>query len=170
MRVFDLGCDQGHLFEGWFRSNEDYVKQQTDGQLACPVCGSARIDKRLSAPRINLGAGVPPEASRLPPAGSHAVTDASSGTAPQATGAHRTPSPDPQALQAMWLRMARLVLANTEDVGREFVSEVRRIRDEEAPERPIRGLASAQETRELLDEGIEVMALPLPVDLLGPLQ
>jgi len=170
MRVFDLECDQGHLFEGWFRSSEDYVKQQTEWQLACPVCGSVHIEKRLSAPRINLGAGVPPEASRQPHAGSDPATGASLGTAAQAPGTNLTQSPDPQALQALWLRMARLVLANTEDVGREFVSEVRRIRDEEAPERPIRGLASAQETRELLDEGIEVLALPLPVDLLGPLQ
>ena len=170
MRVFDLRCDQGHLFEGWFRSSEDYVKQQTEGHVGCPVCGSVRIEKRLSAPRINLGAGPDPDATRQAPASSNASSDPSTGSAPQSTGSNLTQSPDPQALQALWLRMARMVLANTEDVGREFVSEVRRIRDEEAPERPIRGVASAQETRELLDEGIEVLALPLHVDLLGPLQ
>ena len=162
MRVFDLGCDQGHLFEGWFRSNDDYDDQRDSGQLVCPVCGSSRIDKRLSAPRINLGVG---QDSARP----------SSVTVSQSTepGHVEAPDPktlDPQALQALWLRMARLVVANTEDVGRAFVSEVRRIRDEEAPDRPIRGLASAEETRELLDEGIEVMSLPLPLDLLGPLQ
>ena len=170
MRVFDLQCDQGHLFEGWFRSSEDYAKQQTEGHLACPVCGGVRIEKRLSAPRINLGAGLDPEAARQAPNGSNASPDPSPSSAPQSSGSNLTQSPDPKALQALWLRMARMVLANTEDVGREFVSEVRRIRDEEAPERPIRGVASAQETRELLDEGIEVLALPLPVDLLGPLQ
>ena len=162
MRVFDLGCDQGHLFEGWFRSNDDYGNQRECGQLVCPICGSSRIDKRLSAPRINLGASQGPETSS-------AVTVSQS-----AEPAHpQIPDPktlDPQALQALWLRMARLVVANTEDVGRAFVSEVRRIRDEEAPERPIRGIATAEETRELLDEGIEVLPLTLPLDLLGPLQ
>ena len=162
MRVFDLGCDQGHLFEGWFRSNDDYGNQRECGQLVCPICGSSRIDKRLSAPRINLGASQGSETSS-------AVTVSQS-----AEPAHaQIPDPktlDPQALQALWLRMARLVVANTEDVGRAFVSEVRRIRDEEAPERPIRGTATAEETRELLDEGIEVLSLPLPLDLLGPLQ
>ncbi len=162
MRVFDLGCDQGHLFEGWFRSTDDYGSQQESGQLVCPICSSSRIEKRLSAPRINLGAGQGSEAPSP-------VTVSQS-----AEPAHvQMPDPktlDPQALQALWLRMARLVVANTEDVGRAFVSEVRRIRDEEAPERPIRGIASAEETRELLDEGIEVLSLPLPLDLLGPLQ
>jgi len=162
VRVFDLGCDQGHLFEGWFRSIEDYGTQRECGQLVCPICGSSSIDKRLSAPRINLGASQDPQATT-------AVTVS------QLTEPGRVPEPgpkalDPQALQALWLRMARFVVANTEDVGRAFVSEVRRIRDEEAPERPIRGLASPEETRELLDEGIEVLALPLPLDLLGPLQ
>ena len=162
MRVFDLGCDQGHLFEGWFRSNDDYDSQRDCGQLVCPICGSSRIEKRLSAPRINLGAG-------QDPAGSSAATGSQSVelTPVQAPDQKAL---DPQALQALWLRMARLVVANTEDVGRAFVSEVRRIRDEEAPERPIRGLASPEETRELLDEGIEVLSLPLPLDLLGPLQ
>lgn len=162
MRVFDLGCDQGHLFEGWFRSNTDYDSQRECGQLMCPICGSSRIDKRLSAPRINLGVGQDSERSA-------AVT------VPQSPepGQPQSSDPkalDPQALQALWLRMARMVVANTEDVGRAFVSEVRKIRDEEAPERPIRGLASPEETRALLDEGIEVMSLPLPLDLLGPLQ
>ena len=162
MRVFDLGCDQGHLFEGWFRSNDDYGNQRESGQLVCPICGSSRIDKRLSAPRINLGATQDSETSS-------AVTVSQSAEPDHA----QLPDPktlDPQALQALWLRMARLVLANTEDVGRAFVSEVRRIRDEEAPERPIRGIATAEETRELLDEGVEVLSLPLPLDLLGPLQ
>lgn len=162
MRVFDLGCDQGHLFEGWFRSNEDYGTQRDCGQLVCPICGSFNIDKRLSAPRINLGAGQDPQASS-------AVT-VSQSTEPGQVQVHDPKALDPHALQALWLRMARLVVANTEDVGRAFASEVRRIRDEEAPERPIRGLASPEETRELLDEGIEVLALPLPLDLLGPLQ
>jgi hypothetical protein len=162
VRVFNLGCDQGHLFEGWFRSNEDYGTQRDCGQLVCPICGSFSIDKRLSAPRINLGAGHDPQASS-------AVT-VSQSTEPGRVPALDPKALDPQALQALWLRMARLVVANTEDVGRAFVSEVRRIRDEEAPERPIRGLASPEETRELLDEGIEIMALPLPLDLLGPLQ
>lgn len=162
MRVFDLGCDQGHLFEGWFRSNDDYGNQRESGQLVCPICGSSRIDKRLSAPRINLGAGQ--ESTGSPTA------TVSQAAEPAQVPAIDPKTLDPQALQALWLRMARMVVANTEDVGRAFVSEVRRIRDEEAPERPIRGLASPEETRELLEEGIEVMSLPLPLDLLGPLQ
>jgi hypothetical protein len=175
MRVFDLGCEQGHRFEGWFRSAEDYQKQQSDGQLVCPLCGSSRIEKHLSAPRLNLG----PFAANEAPAGGN---DLQSGGTPARTEPAARPeraraladdarqSFDPQAMQALWLQMVRHVIATTEDVGREFASEARRIRDEEAPQRPIRGVASAEETRELKDEGIEVFALPIPKDLLGPLQ
>jgi hypothetical protein len=55
LKVFDLQCEHGHLFEGWFGSHEDYDSQQSRGMLTCPMCQSATIEKRLSAPRLNVG-------------------------------------------------------------------------------------------------------------------
>ncbi len=70
----------------------------------------------------------------------------------------------------MMLKLAREILANTEDVGARFAEEARRIHYKEAPERGIRGQASAEEARALADEGIEVMAVPMPAMLKEPLQ
>ena len=64
----------------------------------------------------------------------------------------------------------RHVVANTEDVGERFSEEARRIHYGESDARAIRGVASRDQTRELLEEGIEVMSLPIPQGLDGPVQ
>ena len=73
-------------------------------------------------------------------------------------------------LQKAWLQVVRQVMANTEDVGERFADEARRIHYGETEERGIRGQASPEETRALLEEGIGVMPLPIPKALKGPVQ
>jgi len=55
-------------------------------------------------------------------------------------------------------------------VGERFAEEARRIHYGEAEQRGIRGQASREETRALLEEGIAVMPLPLPKGFKGTLQ
>ena len=148
MKVFNLACEHDHPFEGWFASAEDYDDQLARGLLECPVCASRTVRKLLSAPRLNL-------------------------SAPQRdTPQRETPDPEhaPMAAQAMMLKIARHILANTEDVGERFAEEARRIHYKEAPDRGIRGQASPQEAQELAQEGIDVMAVPMPALLKEPLQ
>lgn len=85
-------------------------------------------------------------------------------------GAAEAPSPSPQETQAAWLRMARKILAETEDVGTRFAAEARRMHYGEAEERAIRGQSSPRETLQLLEEGIAVLPLPLPAAAKEPLQ
>jgi hypothetical protein len=146
MKVLDLQCTHGHSFEGWFGSEDDFQSQLARELVECPFCGDKAVAKKLSAPRLNLGASAP------------------SGSAPREVAAV-----DPQ-LQAAWMKMVRHVLANTEDVGAQFAEEARRIHYGEATERNIRGQASREETESLLEEGISVMPLPIPKALKEPLQ
>lgn len=162
MKVFDLRCGAHHQFEGWFASEGDYASQIAGGMLVCPMCGDAGVHKLPSAPRLNLGAA---ESLTLPPA--QAVTGEGTGEGARqnvATGL------DVQALQAAWLHAARRIVAETEDVGARFAEEARKIHYGESEERGIRGQATLEETRELMDEGIAVLPLPLPDGLKGPLQ
>lgn len=46
-------------------------------------------------------------------------------------------------------------------MGHDFAEEARKIHYREAPERSIRGHATADETAELREEGIEVVSLPI---------
>jgi hypothetical protein len=75
-----------------------------------------------------------------------------------------------QKLQAAMVKMVRHVMANTEDVGTQFAEEARKIHYGEREERNIRGQATREETEALIDEGIDVMALPVPENLKGTLQ
>ena len=183
MKVLDLRCAHGHLFEGWFASEEEWHRQDQSGLIACPMCGDAQVQRLPSAPRLNLGAkpeaavgggsagrspstSEPPQPQRLPPA---------SGVVPGAMDDGRV-SATVQAeavaaqLQALWLQAAQRVLANTQDVGERFPEEARRIHYGEEPRRAIRGQASGDEVEALLEEGIDVVSLPIPPALKGPVQ
>lgn len=153
MKVLDLQCSHGHVFEGWFASEDDFGGQQGRGLVECPLCGDAAITKRLSAPRLNLGS------ARVVASSTREVTQDVATTA----------APD-QTQQAAWLAVARRIVAQTEDVGHRFAEEARKIHYGEAKERGIRGQASRADTESLIEEGIAVLPLPLPEALKGPLQ
>jgi hypothetical protein len=162
MKVFDLACVHEHRFEGWFGSADDYESQLSRGLLECPMCASRDVRKLPAAPRLNLsGATEPPRPRAAQP------------TQPE-TGRTRTgepaAQPDLRAMQAMFMKMARELVANTEDVGGRFAEEARRIHYRESPERAIRGTASPEQARELVEEGIEVFSFPIPAALKEPVQ
>ena len=171
MKVYDLGCEADHRFEGWFGSADAFESQRSAGQIECPMCGSHAVRRLPSATRLNLGHGAPGKAGAAGVGDPEAAADrprhpAEAAPPPAITAAEAAR----HAVHAAWLRMARRVMATTEDVGERFADEARRIHHDEAPARPIRGVATARQAAELADEGIEVMALPLPVAAKEPLQ
>lgn len=175
MKVLNLGCDAGHPFEGWFGSEDDYRSQQARGLLECPVCGSREVHKRLSAPRLNLGRGQPEAAAGPGPGMTEPSAQADvSGAAAPGSGAPMAPSPEAVAAMSLmneaWARAVRHVMSNTEDVGDRFAEEARRIHYGETAERGIRGQTSQEERQALIEEGIEVIPLPMPKGMTGPLQ
>lgn len=144
MKVLDLRCAREHRFEGWFASEEAFQDQLQRRIVACPSCGDTDIGRMPSAPRLNVSR---PAASPTESAPSTAMT-----------------------LQSQWLRAMRHVLASTEDVGERFPEEARRIHYGEVEERGIRGRASREDADALREEGIEVVSLPVPDALKGPIQ
>ncbi len=163
MKVLDLHCCHDHVFEGWFASEDEFQSQLSRGLLSCPICADTQINKKLSAPRLNLSISrgddpaAPETDSRAKPTNNAATQSPSDVSALQAVANFA-----PAEMQATLLRMVRHVMANTEDVGHQFSEEARKIHYGEAEHRNIRGHATPQETEELLDEGIQVMPLPLP--------
>ena len=145
MKVFNLRCGQRHAFEGWFASEDEFVSQQERGIVACPLCGDTAAVRLPSAPRLK-------------------VTRHSAPAEPAKTATTE------MTLQSQWLRAVRQVLSSTEDVGERFPEEARRIHYGEVEERGIRGRASREDADALREEGIEVMALPMPDAVKGPVQ
>lgn len=147
MIVFDLLCAAGHRFEGWFGSADDFASQKKRRLLECPTCGSAGVKRVPSATRANLGAQAPKEQ-------------------PAAKTPARTPEMEGKdsfaIAQMLYSRMLDELLTKSEDVGKEFPAEARKIFYEQAPARAIRGQATSEEHEELLDEGIPVARFPIP--------
>ena len=153
MIVFDLHCQDGHRFEGWFASAKDFASQRKRGLLSCPSCGSSAIDRGLSAPRLNMGAPEPKHAKQLP-------------------AVQKTPEmegKDPFAVaQILYSKMLDEILTKSEDVGARFPEEARKIYYQEADARAIRGQATQEEHDALVDEGIPVARFPvIPTDRLN---
>ena len=152
MIVFDLRCDGGHVFEAWFGSSGDYEDQKSRKLLNCPICGDAAIEKAVMAPNVGAKgnrASVPVPASQPP------AVPASLPAAPEAERVKR-------ALAELAKAQAR-VLAESEWVGRGFAREARAIHDGDSDRRSIHGEASLAEVKSLLDDGIGVAPLPLPL-------
>ena len=151
MIVFDLHCKDGHRFEGWFGSAKDFASQKKRGLLSCPTCGDTAIQKGLSAPRLNMGAQEP---KQLP---------VPSQKTPEMEGK------DPFAVaQILYSRMLDEILTKSEDVGKKFPEEARKIYYQESPGRAIRGQATQEEHDALVDEGIPVARFPaIPTDRLN---
>lgn len=187
MKVLDLQCSQQHSFEGWFGSEDDFQNQLTRGLVQCPMCGISEITKKLSAPRFNLGKSVAPSAETATESKNASTTEVSNASTASSIskdlGAQtaksnstqqdaQRPNLSPEAAEVMqvaWLEVAKHVMANTEDVGDSFASEARKIHYGEADERAIRGQATPDQTMELLEEGIDVMPMPIPESLKRPL-
>ncbi|MFY9509775.1 MAG: DUF1178 family protein [Rubrivivax sp.] len=145
MKVLNLRCANGHGFEGWFASDDEFMDQNGRGLVECPLCADRVVTRMPTAPRLNLSG-----AREAAPA--------------------RPTEPAAADLQAAWLQAVHHMLANTEDVGERFAEEARRIHYGETENRGIRGEASADERQALSDEGIEVMTIPVPRALKGPVQ
>jgi len=159
MKVFDLQCSAHHSFEGWFGSEADFVDQLARQLVQCPLCGDAQIEKLLSAPRLNLGRAQLPQ------------TESADSAVPAATSVNDVAlaAPHTEVTQAL-LRMAKAMLEQTQDVGSQFAEEARKIHYGESEARAIRGQATPQQTRDLLEEGVQVIPFVLPESLKGPLQ
>lgn len=158
MIVFDLACESGHRFEGWFGSTEDFEAQRGRGMLECPVCGIQAVSKLLSAPRLNL------VSSGMADPGAEACTKAA--TVPmkreRARGWWRPGPPSTSScgkcsiVRTMWASPC-------------FAEEARRIHYKETPERQIHGVATREETAELIEEGVAVLPLPFTIKRKGEL-
>lgn len=139
MIVFDLGCENNHRFEGWFSSSHDFEQQLERKLIACPMCSNGNV-------------------VRLPHA-THIRSSATPRPAHAGGGSQQYANVGKEIL----VKLVEQIVEHTEDVGPAFPEEARKIHYRESRERRIRGTASREEVEELVDEGIEVVALPLPL-------
>ena len=150
MILYALSCDNDHEFESWFPSGDAFEAQRKRGLVACPFCGSAKVEKQIMAPRIaraGKAANLPVPASVKP-------------DLPETA-----PAPQPVALFSEKERELRaMVKALREHVGGRFPDEARKMHYGDIEHRSISGEATPGQARELLEEGIEIHPLPIVPD------
>lgn len=137
-------CAAGHAFDSWFRDSVLCDSQMAAGELICPHCGSAKVEKAIMAPSIGQA------------------------------GRESEPAPlrQPVALLSEREREARRLLKelrehvtkNADYVGEKFPDMARQMHREEIEHRSIYGEAKPDEVRELIEEGVDVQPLPVLPD------
>lgn len=138
---YSLSCDNAHEFEGWFSESADFDRQVASGFLTCPVCNSGAISKLLMAPSVSTA---------------------------RKKDEMQTLAMDTARKQAMAKLKEAIdtIKTNAEDVGTKFPEEARKIHYGEADARGIIGKATPDEAQALVEEGIEIAAIPvLPDDV-----
>lgn len=157
MIVFDLKCGaHGHVFEAWFGSSRDFADQTARGLLSCPICADVDVTKAVMAPAVaakgNRRNDVALPAPIAPPP-----------AAPSVSVGH---APDMAQMQAMLQALAKAqgeVLKDSTWVGRGFAEQARAMHYGEQDHRSIHGEVAPEEARALIEEGVEVAPLPLPI-------
>jgi len=145
---YSLRCEAGHAFESWFQDSSAFDRQVKRKLVACPVCDSIKVEKAIMAPQIARKRGD----KRAPQPNDNAAP---------------TPmlmSPENE-LRAKLRELRDFVKSNAEDVGQRFPTEARKMHYGEIKHRPIYGEATPDDAKSLVEEGVDVMPLPvLPED------
>jgi len=151
---YALHCEHGHDFDSWFQNSASYDNQTKRALVACPICGSVKVEKAIMAPRLNRAdAAAPnmPTAAPVPPG-------------PPAKAPVAMMSPPERELRKKLKELRDHITKNADYVGSRFPEQARKIHYGETKHRSIYGEASPDEAKELHDEGIEFHPLPLLPD------
>lgn len=152
---YALRCERGHAFESWFQSSSAYETQEKRKLVSCPVCGSAKVERAIMAPRIVSKKG---RDSAVPAPAAPAPADV---TAPTSTPLLMAQE---RELRAKLRELRDHIVKNADNVGERFPNEARKMHYGDIEHRPIYGEASPDEARALIEEGVEVSPLPVLPD------
>ena len=151
---YSLICDKAHEFESWFADSAAYDKQAKRGLIDCPLCGSAKVEKAIMAPRLarkDKGAPIvaPTEEIAAAPTPAEAPTPVA------------MISPQEREFRAKLKELRDHLTANADNVGKKFPEVARKMHYGEIEHRSVYGEASPQDAKELHEEGIEFHPLPV---------
>jgi hypothetical protein len=155
MILYRLRCAKGHEFDSWFKDSKSYERQEKKSLIGCAVCGEAKVERALMAPR--LGTGGKKVEVEMPAADTPVPAPAPSPEQQQMAALARHM---PKELREALLKARAEVEKNCESVGDKFAEEARKIHYGESDKRGIYGQTSEEEAEALAEEGIEFGRLP----------
>ena len=149
---YSLSCDRQHVFDIWFKNSADYDKQAKRGLVSCPLCGSAKVEKAIMAPRLARKDKSTPIMAPV----EEAAPAPAAAPAPVAMI-----SPREKEFRAKLKELRDHLTSNADNVGKKFPEEARKMHYGEIEHRSIFGEASPQDAKDLYEEGIEFHPLPV---------
>ena len=149
---YALVCEHGHAFDSWFADSAAFGKQVKRKLIACPHCGSAKVDKAIMAPRL-AGARKRMRPVETP---TPSAPEKSQEKAPVAMI-----SPQEKELRSKLKELRDHLTKNADHVGTKFPEEARKMHYGETEHRSIYGEASPDDAKKLAEEGIEFHPLPI---------
>ncbi|KRC78183.1 DUF1178 family protein [Sphingomonas sp. Root241] len=145
MIVFDLKCSGGHVFEAWFGSSAAWEEQRAAGLVACPICGNGEVAKAVMAPNVGAKGNSRTAAPATAPSGE---------------------APPPEVVKAAMEMIASAqtkMLETSQWVGTAFTDKARAMHLGDEPAAQIHGQATPEQAQELVEEGVPVAPLLVPV-------
>ena len=140
-------CSDEKEFDGWFKSIEAYEKQKLQRLINCPICGSDKVEKLLTAPSLktnkNKTSDIKDKQFKNSKKNETFLGNLESGN-----------------ISTLLRTLKKEVQKNSTFVGNEFVSQVRSMKEGKIREKPIHGHGTNKEIQELKDEGIDVVNIP----------
>jgi hypothetical protein len=131
--IYDLKCEKGHTFEGWFKDQQTWTLQNSQKLVSCPVCNSSNIEMIPSSITIM-------------------------GKDSRAAGKLQ----EKEISEAKALRMLHQYIDNNfEDVGNKFAEIALKIHYGDEEKRNIKGTSTPQEEENLKEEGVQFIKVPL---------
>ena len=134
MISFSIVCENDHDFEAWFRNGDDFDAQRRRKLIACPACGSSKVEKALMAPAVSTGRRKEKMALAI-------------GT-------------EQRKAMAKLKELTEKLKQGADYVGDKFADEARKIHFGETEARGIYGEATVDEARSLHEDGVEFLPLP----------
>ena len=133
MIIYDLKCENNHIFEGWFNDRTAFEEQKKKALVTCPVCGSLSIE----------------------------IVPSSITVMGNRTG--KSSKNDKYISPMKDLRMLHEYIDKTfEDVGSKFAEVALKIHIGEEDNRNIKGTTTKTEEDTLREEGIPFIKIPIP--------
>lgn len=165
MIVFDLKCNHNHTFEGWFRSSDDYDAQSESNLISCPACGSGKVEKAIMAPNVAAKGNQKTSPAKKSNSKKLTLSEARDIMVPEeditAAIAPDLPQDLQDQMEELFAKVQKHVEENCTYVGSDFSDEARKIHYGESDTVGIYGEATEDETLELIEEGIDILPLPI---------
>ena len=152
MIKYQLKCKSGFCFnekefDGWFQSIEAYEKQKLQKLINCPICGSEKVEKSLTAPSLKINKN-------------KILVDKDKEQKNPKNNSTFIANENSQNISTLLRTLKKEIQKNSTYVGNEFVSQVRSMKEGKLKEKPIHGQGTNEEIQELRDEGIDVVNIP----------